>query len=338
MAPAKKKARKSAVRARAAPAASHGSAVAFVYPRGSGSRDKGAVVLDEVDRKRLEHGEYLNDNLIDLYLERATAIPAAAGAAKSVVLTSKWWPKVIESEFFGDGMVRLDGRRAYEAVKRPGWTRNVDIFDQDLVFVPLNRRGDPGHWSLFVVVNPGKRPPLSRSPALPIPRPPRFERDGRIALHVGADDDEGDGDGAAAKPDPCEPYILAMDSLRTEDPARISEYLREVLKCAWTDRKGDDLDGRFELETMPVFTPFLPKQENGFDCGVFVLKFFDLLFNAPLPERATDDDMTFGGRFSKELFGTVEVDAKRAELRQLFDAEWDHASPGRRVAWFNEKR
>ena len=129
-----------------------------------------------------------------------------------------------------------------------------------------------------------------------------------------------------------------MDSLRIEDPARISEYLREVLKCAWTDRKGDDLDGRFEIETMPVFTPFLPKQENGFDCGVFVLKFFDLLFNAPLPERATDDDMTFGGRFSKELFGTVEVDAKRAELRQLFDAEWDHASPGRRVAWFNEQR
>ena len=41
--------------------------------------------------------------------------------------------------------------RAYDNVKR--WTRGVDIFDKDFLFIPVNQNV---HWSLAVICNPGK--------------------------------------------------------------------------------------------------------------------------------------------------------------------------------------
>ena len=184
---------------------------------------------------------------------------------------------MLEAEAFPGS---FDAKKAYAKVKR--WTKNVDVFDQDLLFVPVNEHL---HWSLAVVVNPGKKP-SRRTPRAPKPKPKKGD-----VIEIDSDSD-GDGDDADATPDPSEPYILAMDSLRSHDKGRIAEYLRAFLKCAWADRHASrDLDGRFEAETMPVFAPDLPKQRNSFDCGVYVLKFFDLLFDKPLPARAADDDI-----------------------------------------------
>ena len=45
----------------------------------------------------------------------------------------------------------------YESVRR--WTKNVDIFTKDFLFVPIN---ESLHWSLAVVCWPGKIKDLTR--------------------------------------------------------------------------------------------------------------------------------------------------------------------------------
>ena len=281
----------------------------FTFPS---AKAPDAITCLKGDRLRLQDGEFLNDNLINLYLKNKMHNQLASVVSVHVFSTF-FFTKMLEAEAFPGS---FDAKKAYAKVKR--WTKNVDVFDQDLLFVPVNEHL---HWSLAVVVNPGKKP--SR-------RTPRAPTKGDV-IEI---DSDSDGDDANvidlasddAAPDPSEPYILAMDSLRSHDKGRIAEYLRAFLKCAWADRHASrDLDGRFEAETMPVFAPDLPKQRNSFDCGVYVLKFFDLLFDKPLPARAADDDMTFGDRFSNKLFKRDDVKAKRENLLLFFDLEWEKA-------------
>ncbi|KAK7248263.1 small ubiquitin-like modifier deconjugating peptidase [Aureococcus anophagefferens] len=280
---------------------------AFTFPS---AKAPDAITCLKGDRLRLQDGEFLNDNLINLYLKNKMHNQLASVVSVHVFSTF-FFTKMLEAEAFPGS---FDAKKAYAKVKR--WTKNVDVFDQDLLFVPVNEHL---HWSLAVVVNPGKKP-SRRTPRAPKPKPKKGD-----VIEIDSDSD-GDGDDADATPDPSEPYILAMDSLRSHDKGRIAEYLRAFLKCAWADRHASrDLDGRFEAETMPIFAPDLPKQRNSFDCGVYVLKFFDLLFDKPLPARAADDDMTFGDRFSKQLFKREDVKAKRAKLLHFFDLEWEKA-------------
>ncbi|KAK7249099.1 small ubiquitin-like modifier deconjugating peptidase [Aureococcus anophagefferens] len=218
---------------------------AFTFPS---AKAPDAITRLKGDRLRLQDGEFLNDNLINLYLKNKMHNQLASVVSVHVFSTF-FFTKMLEAEAF----------------------------------------------------------PAPSTPRRPTPS-------------------DGDGDDADATPDSSEPYILAMDSLRSHDKGRIAEYLRAFLKRAWADRHASrDLDGRFEAETMPVFAPDLPKQRNSFDCGVYVLKFFDLLFDKPLPARAADDDMTFGDRFSKKLFKREDVKAKREKLLHFFDLEWEKA-------------
>ncbi|KAH8053998.1 hypothetical protein JL722_9163 [Aureococcus anophagefferens] len=249
---------------------------AFTFPS---AKAPDAITCLKGDRLRLQDGEFLNDNLINLYLKNKMHNQLASVVSVHVFSTF-FFTKMLEAEAFPGS---FDAKKAYAKVKR--WTKNVDVFDQDLLFVPVNEHL---HWSLAVVVNPGKKP-SRRTPRAPKPKPKKGD-----VIEIDSDSD-GDGDDADATPDPSEPYILAMDSLRSHDKGRIAEYLRAFLKCAWADRHASrDLDGRFEAETMPIFAPDLPKQRNSFDCGVY-------------------------------LFKREGVKAKRAKLLHFFDLEWEKA-------------
>ncbi|KAH8091329.1 hypothetical protein JL720_6226 [Aureococcus anophagefferens] len=264
---------------------------AFTFPS---AKAPDAITCLKGDRLRLQDGEFLNDNLINLYLKNKMHNQLAS--VVSVHVSTFFFTKMLEAEAFPGS---FDAKKAYAKVKR--WTKNA-VFDQDLLFVPVNEHL---HWSLAVVVNPGKKP-SRRTPRAPKPKPKKGD-----VIEIDSDSD-GDGDDADATPDPSEPYILAMDSLRSHDKGRIAEYLRAFLKCAWADRHASrDLDGR-RGETMPIFARTSRAAQLG-DCGVYLFKrgrqgqarlhFFDLewekamrakeaeLPEAKAPEAADDDDV-----------------------------------------------
>jgi hypothetical protein len=67
---------------------------------------------------------------------------------------------------------------------------------------------------------------------------------------------------------------------------------------------------------MPHIAPSLPDQNNTVDCGVFVLKYFEVVFGKlPLrisPKMIHDHDLSLGGVFKRSLFTRKEVRDKRA--------------------------
>ena len=258
---------------------------AFVYPRPDAPD---AITLVRGDRGRLDDGEFLNDNLINLYLRHRTT-SAEAPPLDAHVFSTFFFTKLSEAP-------RHASAEAYEKVK--SWCRGVDLFAKDALFVPVNEHL---HWSLAVVLRPGAAAPPSAV----------------VDLAASSDDEAA---AAAEPPTPAGPCVLVMDSLRSHDAARIAAYVRSFLRAAWADRPGaPGCDGRFEEASMPVVLPDLPRQRNSFDCGVYVLKFFDLLYGRPPPVRAGGRDTTFSGQFAKNLFTRADVLAERKRLAAFFD-------------------
>ncbi|KAJ5182984.1 hypothetical protein N7492_000600 [Penicillium capsulatum] len=132
---------------------------ALVYPQAGKKR---AEVTVE-DRDRLREGEFLNDNLIGLYmrflqdhLERTNP-----EAAKRVYFFNSYFFATLTNLPKGDRGINYGG------VEK--WTRNVDLFSYDYIVVPINQNA---HWFVAIICNlpsmcPGTVDPVeSKTPAV----------------------------------------------------------------------------------------------------------------------------------------------------------------------------
>ncbi|XP_068696552.1 sentrin-specific protease 7-like [Montipora foliosa] len=56
-----------------------------------------------------------------------------------------------------------------------------------------------------------------------------------------------------------------------------AELIRSFIRCEWAVTKGtvDKRAPEFSDKSMPVVYPKVPQQENGYDCGVFLLMVFE---------------------------------------------------------------
>ncbi|GFH58426.1 hypothetical protein CTEN210_14902 [Chaetoceros tenuissimus] len=125
-----------------------------------------------------------------------------------------------------------------ESVK--SWTakKNIDIFEKKYVFVPVNK---DIHWSLLVIVNPG---------------------------NIFSDDDE-----EARNQNLEHPYILFMDSLRAHKKARLQKTLHKWLNAEAARLGKFDRKDPYENSTCPVENAHVPRQDNCWDCGVFICRY-----------------------------------------------------------------
>ncbi|KAJ5365837.1 Peptidase C48 SUMO/Sentrin/Ubl1 [Penicillium concentricum] len=112
----------------------------LVYPR-SGKK-KAEVTLN--DRERLLRDDFLNDNLIALYmrflqdhLERTNK-----EAAKRIYFFNTYFFATLTNTPRGDRGIN------YSGVEK--WTRNVDLFSYDYIVVPIN---ESAHWYVAIICN-----------------------------------------------------------------------------------------------------------------------------------------------------------------------------------------
>ncbi|XP_072369677.1 sentrin-specific protease 7-like isoform X1 [Scyliorhinus torazame] len=113
---------------------------------------KGGLAVTTEDLECLEEGEFLNDVIIDFYLKYLLLEKAPKELAEHTH---------IFSSFFYRRLTRKDNAGSEEATnlsiqhKRHQrvrtWTRHVDIFTKDFVFVPVN---EESHWYLAVICFP----------------------------------------------------------------------------------------------------------------------------------------------------------------------------------------
>ncbi|XP_067427840.1 sentrin-specific protease 6 isoform X2 [Thunnus thynnus] len=135
---------------------------------------KGGILVTNEDLHCLNDGEFLNDVIIDFYLKYLVLEKLKKEDAQRIHVFSSFFYKRLnqrERRNVPDTTNLPIQKRKHNRVKT--WTRHVDLFQKDFIFVPIN---ESAHWYLAVICFPGlegavyEQNPLYHGP-FPAPTP-----------------------------------------------------------------------------------------------------------------------------------------------------------------------
>eukprot|EP00257_Ricinus_communis_P013978 XP_015571549.1 probable ubiquitin-like-specific protease 2B isoform X1 [Ricinus communis] len=253
-----------------------------VYPKG----DSDAVSISKRDFDLLQPETFINDTIIDFYIKYLKNQIPPEEKHRFHFFNSFFFRKLADLD--KDPSSASDGRAAFLRVHK--WTRKVDIFGKDYVFIPVNFSL---HWSLLIICHPGEL--------------------------AGFGDED-------LRKSPRTPCILHMDSIKGTH-AGLKNLVQSYLWEEWKSRHketSEDLSSKFlNLWFVPLE---LPQQENSFDCGLFLLHYLEL-FLADAPVNFSPFKIN---RFSKFLnvdwFPPAEASLKRTLIQRLISGLLEHYS------------
>ncbi|KAM6945322.1 sentrin-specific protease 7b [Aplochiton taeniatus] len=112
---------------------------------------KGRIAVTTEDLDCLDSGEFLNDVIIDFYLKFLLLERAERDMAdRCHIFSSFFYKQLTRRHTAGEPLAIISAReRRHQRVKT--WTRHVDIFTKDYLFVPVNHEA---HWYLVVICFP----------------------------------------------------------------------------------------------------------------------------------------------------------------------------------------
>ncbi|XP_029612984.1 sentrin-specific protease 7 isoform X1 [Salmo trutta] len=295
---------------------------------------KGGITVTTEDLDCLDSGQFLNDVIIDFYL-KYLLLERAPGplAERCHVFSSFFYKQLTRRDTSLEEEAAFPARdRRHQRVRT--WTRHVDIFNKDYLFVPVNHKA---HWYLVVIcfpgleqaqheewsgpagveANGGKRkcqPQASTGPSPEASNP---------KLQNGAGGTGGASGTPTLRPhnppactqDGCQretiikkPCILIMDSLKISYHESIYKLLRDYLHVEWEVRRGTRRD--FTVDSMKASHCTVPLQDNSSDCGLYLLQYVESFLQNPvvhfdLPLRL------------ERWFPRQQVWRKREEIRSL---------------------
>ena len=248
----------------------------------------GVITISNSDVKRISHNEWLNDNLIDLKI---------IFFVESRYDDVEWYSRFhVFSCLFYPALV--------SAIKRkitllPKWTKNLDLFSKDFTLIPISYSG---HWSLCVVV-----------------RPMQWLLD-RYHNQTKQETEKEKSMGC----------ILFMDSLNVHDYQRDAKIVQLYFSVEWKRKHYKDAITRnFNEETpldsyidsypnenlfseIPVIRcTSAPQQINGFDCGMFVTKYAELILTMLPSSTQSDLELCFGNHINQSLFSPNDISLER---------------------------
>ncbi|XP_030261446.1 sentrin-specific protease 6 isoform X2 [Sparus aurata] len=129
---------------------------------------KGGISVTNEDLHCLNDGEFLNDVIIDFYLKYLVLEKLKKEDAQRIHVFSSFFYKRLnqrERRNVPDTTNLPIQKRKHNRVKT--WTRHVDLFQKDFIFVPIN---ESAHWYLAVICFPGlKGPVYEQNPLCPFP-------------------------------------------------------------------------------------------------------------------------------------------------------------------------
>ncbi|XP_067265373.1 sentrin-specific protease 7 isoform X3 [Chanodichthys erythropterus] len=287
---------------------------------------KRAITVTTEDLECLDSGEFLNDVIIDFYLKYLMVRKAPqASVNRSHVFSSFFYKQLTRRDNANEDSTSTPAQvRRHQRVRT--WTRHVDIFDKDFLFVPVNQEA---HWYLVVICFPGLEEPQY------VKRDGSLQSDGseglgesEVEIHgenrSNSDDDKNTDDShiksstshtlnctenTCKRHTVCKrPCILIMDSLKLSVHERIFKLLREYLQVEWEVKRGGYRD--FSVDHMVGSHCKVPLQDNSSDCGLYLLQYAESFLQDPvlhfdLPLRL------------ERWFPRQQVRGKREEIRDL---------------------
>ncbi|KAJ8398183.1 hypothetical protein AAFF_G00430270 [Aldrovandia affinis] len=262
---------------------------------------KGGISVTNEDLCRLNTGEFLNDVIIDFYLKYLVLEKLKKEDSHRIHVFSSFFYKRLnqrERKNESDTSHLPMQKKKHNRVKT--WTRHVDLFQKDFIFVPIN---ESSHWFLAVICFPGLDGP-------------RFEPN-PLYRDEGNEDGILDMDGLtdsrstewALRPTICkQPCILIMDSLSGPVRSTVVKTLGEYLEVEWEVRKGTQRS--FGKEVMRGSNPLVPQQDNFSDCGIYVLQYVESFFQNMIPSFHLPMNLM-------EWFPQQRMRRKREEMKEL---------------------
>ncbi|XP_039998385.1 sentrin-specific protease 7-like [Xiphias gladius] len=266
---------------------------------------KGRISVTKEDLACLDGGKFLNDVIIDFYL-KYLLLEGVGGSRgeRSHVFSSFFYKQLSRRRAAGEDDVPSvpDRHMRHQRVKT--WTRHVDIFTKDFLFVPVNQEA---HWYLVVVCFPGLeevqyeefprrtggseraagKPNFSLRPQ----QPPECTQQGRQRDTVLK-----------------RPCILVMDSLELSYHENVCRLLRDYLQVEWEVRRGTPR--LFTPDNMRSSRCRVPQQDNSSDCGLYLLQYVESFLQNPVVHF--DLPLRLDNWFPRQR-----VRQKREEIRSL---------------------
>ncbi len=221
----------------------------FSYPFHEDAKD--VITIFKGDLKCLLSFNYLNDALIDFKI-------------KLLINESPAEIRPMIHSFhcsFGKNLLDAISGREYQAVSN--WTNKIDLFKFKYVIVPMNKGM---HWSVAVIVNPYNILPTNSEINEVIDAEDTCEdtpSDGVSQWRMDVHED-------ITAPLCCntDSFIIFMDSLNMHNHLEMGDKLNKYLLEEWKDKKRVG-----ELQPLRLVKCSVPRQQNGFDCGIFVIKY-----------------------------------------------------------------
>ncbi|CAH8357836.1 unnamed protein product [Eruca vesicaria subsp. sativa] len=244
-----------------------------VYPKG----DPDAVSICKRDVELLQPETFVNDTIIDFYINYLKNQIQAEERQRFHFFNSFFFRKLADLD--KDPSSIADGKAAFLRVRK--WTRKVDLFGKDYIFVPVNFNL---HWSLIIICHPGE-----------------------VANCTNIDVDD-------STKVPC---ILHMDSIKGSH-AGLKNLVQSYLCEEWKERHketSDDISSRFM--NLRFVSLELPQQENSYDCGLFLLHYLEL-FLAEAPQNFSPFEIYNASNFLYlNWFPPAEASLKRTLIEKL---------------------
>lgn len=280
----------------------------FVYaPKGNDG-----IMITNDDILLLNEENYLNDVLIDFYLKYVYHAQLSAEQQNLTYIFNSFFYTRLTQKMPTDGREAMQGHASVAK-----WTRRVNLFDKDFVLIPINENS---HWFLAIICFPWlvgtinyagllgshrERIASAASDVLNLSILNDAQRQRYDRLRRGG-----------IEPMPC---ILMFDSLIGQSRSPNVKILRDYLQCEW-NLKCASLYGErlFNKDTIRGFSPKVPQQPNGYDCGVFVLYYAELFYRRPVKSFTK-------AYFQNEMdcwFDPSEVHQKRQDMRGLIIDLW----------------
>lgn len=295
---------------------------------------KGGLAVSNEDLECLEHGEFLNDVIIDFYLKYLMLEIFPKPFADRCHIFSSFFFKCLtrKENSSSDNPDISTAERRHQSVKN--WTRHVDIFTKDFIFVPVNENS---HWYLAVICFPWLEKAVyedkNEQDVVPYSKTKDSASSGSVIVfndrlsktEEAIEDSNSGSEGSCSSgrssnlkyPKPKEshmgkvckrPCILIFDSLTTGSVRTTVQVLREYLKVECRVKKK--LQREFSRSSMRELYPKIPKQNNSTDCGLYLLQYVESFSQKPIENFETPLHL-------ENWFPSCAVRNKREKIRDL---------------------
>ncbi|XP_048091012.1 sentrin-specific protease 7b isoform X1 [Alosa alosa] len=280
---------------------------------------KGGITVTTEDLECLKSGEFLNDVIIDFYLKYLLQERADQDMReRSHIFSSFFYKQLTRKDTASEEAT--EGSSEYRRHQRVRtWTRHVDIFNKDYIFVPVNQEA---HWYLVIICFPGLEKPQVVKWGGPVQEgsagvkkkcePQASSQGTNVRATSSYQRSQSLPDctqQSCTKESICRrPCILVMDSLKLSFHERIYKLLRDYLQVEWEVRRGTPR--RFTPDNMKGSHCKVPLQDNSSDCGLYLLQYVEAFLQNPVVHF--DPPLRLEHWFPRQ-----QVRRKREEIRDL---------------------